>query len=119
LQDLAATSDPSRPVALVRELTKLHEEVWRGSLTDAIQHVAVHEPRGEYVIVLGGATAEIRPDDDTILAALERARADGSSTKDAVTAVTELLGVPKRRVYALATQPPKPGLRQQAKATET
>jgi 16S rRNA (cytidine1402-2'-O)-methyltransferase len=44
-----------RQVALANELTKLYEETWRGSLSEAIAHLEAHPPRGEYVVVIGGA----------------------------------------------------------------
>ena len=49
IADLAASLGGDRRVVIVRELTKLHEEVWRGSLADAGDHVAAVPPRGEYV----------------------------------------------------------------------
>ena len=57
LADLAAVCGPDRPVAVVRELTKLHEEAYRGTLGEAAALAAGHEARGEHVIVLGGAPA--------------------------------------------------------------
>jgi 16S rRNA (cytidine1402-2'-O)-methyltransferase len=108
LADLADVCGPGRRVALVRELTKLYEEVWRGTLADAILHVEQAEPRGEYVLVLEGAPEAPAADDDTIVDALARERDRGSSTKDAVAAVAEQLGVSKRRVYDLATKQQDP-----------
>lgn len=104
LADLVGACGPSRRVTLVRELTKLHEEVWRGTLAEAVIHVEARRPRGEYVIVLDGAGPQEVVDDDAILSALQREQERGSSTRDAVTLVSELLDVPKRRVYALATR---------------
>ena len=101
--DLARTCGGERRVALVRELTKLHEESWRGSLAQATAHVAEVEPRGEYVVVLEGAPAPDEVTDAEIRVALDRARETGCSTRDAVAEVTGRLGVGKRRVYALAT----------------
>lgn len=54
LQQMAEAMGPDRPVAVCRELTKLHEETVRGTLAQAIDHFTQHEPRGEFVIVLGG-----------------------------------------------------------------
>jgi len=108
LADLAAVMGEERRIVLARELTKLHEELWRGGLGDAVALVAHHEPRGEYVLVLDGAPASVAADDDELLAALARHRGAGSSTKDAVAAVADELGVPKKRVYALATRRPPP-----------
>src|SRR5690606_10706838 len=103
LRDLAEACGPERPVAIARELTKRFEEVWRGTLGDAIAHVAAHEPRGEHVLVLGGAPAAAAPDDDAVRDAVARLVADGRSTRDAAAEVATALGIPKRRAYAIAT----------------
>lgn len=103
LADLAGAFGPDRRVALARELTKLHEEVWRGTLAGAVARVAEVEPRGEFVVVVDGAPAPEVPDDDAVRAALAEARAGGATTKDAVAAVAARLGLPRRRVYDLAT----------------
>ena len=55
IADLAAACGDERRVAIARELTKLYEEVWRGTLGDAVVHVGTREPRGEHVLVLDGA----------------------------------------------------------------
>ena len=102
VDDLAAVCGPDRRVALVRELTKLHEETWRGTLAEAVVRCAEVEPRGEYVVVLAGAPAPVAVTDDGLRAALAEARAMGASTRDAVAEVATAFGVPKRRVYDLA-----------------
>jgi len=102
LADLAGVCGGGRRVALARELTKLHEEVWRGTLDAALTRTAEVEPRGEYVVVLDGAPAPPAADDDDIRTALAQARAEGATTRDAVSAVASELGVPRRRVYDLA-----------------
>jgi len=99
LSDLAGACGPDRRVAVSRELSKLHEEVLRGSLGE----VDVGVPRGEYVIVLAGAPApDPDPGDDEIRRELRAERATGRTTRDAVASVAGRLGVAKRRVYALA-----------------
>lgn len=103
LADLAVACGGERQVVLARELTKLHEELWRGSLADAVAHVADVDPRGEYVLVLDGAPTPEAATDEAIVAALDAARAGGATTRDAVAAVVAALGVAKRRVYELAT----------------
>jgi 16S rRNA (cytidine1402-2'-O)-methyltransferase len=103
LADLAAACGADRQVALARELTKLHEEVWRGRLDDAVQWVGAHEPKGEFVLVVEGAAPPAEATDDEVVAALRQAVAGGLSTRDAATEVAGELGLPKRRVYALAT----------------
>src|SRR5207342_199096 len=99
------TVGPDRPVAICRELTKLHEEVWRGSLGDAAERAGAAEPRGEHVLVLGGATAPIPPDDDAVRNALAARRAAGDDRKTAIATVTRELDLPRRRVYELAHRP--------------
>ena len=99
LADLRAACGDDRRVVVCRELTKLHEEVVRGTLAT----IDVAPPRGEYVIVLAGAPDDDAPiDDDSIRQELRRELAAGASKKDAVASVARLLAVPKRRVYALS-----------------
>jgi 16S rRNA (cytidine1402-2'-O)-methyltransferase len=104
LADLAAALGGGRRVALWREMTKLHEEVWRGPLDAAVDHALQVEPRGEYVVVVEGAGPRTAAGDEELRAALEARRAAGLSTRDAVAQVADELGVPKRRVYQLATE---------------
>ena len=99
--DLAEACGGQRGVAVARELTKLYETVWRGTLDAATTHVRTTAPRGEYVIVLEGAPPRGEVSDDEIRSALHAAL-DGHSRKDAVAAVVSQLEVPKRRVYDLA-----------------
>ena len=99
--DLAAACGGTRSVAVARELTKIYETVWRGSLDDAVTHLGITPPRGEYVIVLQGAPPRDEVTDAEIRSALHVALA-GHSRKDAVEAVVGQLDVPKRRVYDLA-----------------
>lgn len=102
LADLERVCGGDRSVVLARELTKLHEEWWRGTLTEALQLVADVEPRGEYVVVLAGAPVRDEPTDEMLRAALEEHRARGASNRDAVAEVAAAFGVAKRRVYDLA-----------------
>lgn len=103
LDDLTAACGADRPVAIARELTKLHEEVWRGTLGGAVERMAAVEPRGEHVLVLGGAPVPEAVGDDELAAALAAARAGGATTRDAVAEVAAAFGVARRHVYALAT----------------
>ncbi len=105
--DLCRVCGPDRAVALARELTKLHEEVWRGSLGEAVEHLGQVEPRGEYVVVLAGAGPAPAADDDAIRAALTAAIGGGATRRDAVATVTAALGVARRRVFDLATAMPR------------
>lgn len=104
LADLLASCGADRRIVLARELTKLHEEHWRGTLAEAVAHAAAVEPRGEYVVVLDGAPAPAEVTDDDIVAAIARAKAAGASTRDAVAEAAAELGVAKRRAYDLANR---------------
>ncbi len=103
LADLAAVLGP-RPAAVARELTKLFEEVRRGSLPDLAGHyAAAGPPKGEVVVVVGppDATEAKAFDSEGLEGALRQALA-GASLKDAVAAVARLSGRPRREVYARA-----------------
>ena len=91
-----------RPVAICRELTKLHEEIWRGSLSDAVDAFAERELLGEVVVVLGGAEPPPGPDDYVIAAAVEARLGSGDTPRQAAEAVAAELGVARRRAYSLA-----------------
>jgi len=103
LRALAAACGPDRPVAVARELTKLHEEVWRGRLGEAAEWAA-GGVRGEVVLVVAGApdAGPIAVDDDVLLAALAVQTASGARTRGAVDRVAADHGVARRRVYELA-----------------
>lgn len=58
LQELAAAFGADRPAAVTRELSKLHEETVRGTLGELVAHFTAHAPRGEFVVVVGGAVDE-------------------------------------------------------------
>ena len=104
LTDLAAPLGGDRRVAVARELTKLHEEVWRGTLRDAIARAAAEEPRGEHVLVIEGAPPPSPAGDEDVERAV-RARLDaGRSARDAAADVAADLGVAKRRAYEVATR---------------
>ena len=102
LIDLRERCGGDRRVVLARELTKLHEEVWRGTLAEAVTQVQRRAPLGEYVIVLAGAPPRADPTDDEINRELALQLAAGASKKTAIAAVADHLGVPKNRVYDLA-----------------
>lgn len=98
LGDLAAV-DPHRRVVVTRELTKMYEEIWRGSLGDAFDHWSTHgTAKGEFTLVIEGAPQRSVSIDD----ALEAVRAlitEGSSTSDAVRTIAVDFGVSRRVLY--------------------
>jgi 16S rRNA (cytidine1402-2'-O)-methyltransferase len=102
LGDLALALGATRRAAAARELTKLHEEVRRGTLAELQEWAETTEPPGELVLVVEGAPEPPAVDDDAIRAALSQARGAGASTRDAVAEVVDRLGVTRGRVYELA-----------------
>jgi 16S rRNA (cytidine1402-2'-O)-methyltransferase len=103
LRDLRDACGPDRPAALARELTKLHEEVRRGSVASLLAALGDTDPRGECVLVVGGATDAGAPaTEEDIDAALTVELAAGASTRDAADAVAARLRVPRRAAYARA-----------------
>jgi 16S rRNA (cytidine1402-2'-O)-methyltransferase len=96
---LASVCGGSRPLVIGREMTKLHEEVWRGTMERAVSWLSSVEPRGEYVLVVGGAPSTPAVDDRAIESTLSDRLVAGDDPKTAVTLVAGALGVPKRRVY--------------------
>jgi 16S rRNA (cytidine1402-2'-O)-methyltransferase len=91
-----------RPAAVGRELTKLHEEIFRGSLSAARQHFTEQAPRGEFTLVIGGRPEEDTTwDEDRLRLALQAALDRGQSTSQAASEVATQSGWPKRAVYKL------------------
>lgn len=107
VHDLAAACGPQRRVALAREITKLHEHVWRGTLSAACGHVDEVEPRGEYVVVLEGAPAAAEASDERIVDLLRTAIEGGADRRAAIATVMQATGAAKRRVYDLALTIPR------------
>jgi 16S rRNA (cytidine1402-2'-O)-methyltransferase len=103
LGELAAT-DPDRPVAVVRELTKVHEEVWRGSLREAASVFSARVTRGEVVLVVGPAPAPDPAGEEAVETAVRAAwGADPSAgARQVADTVAASLGVPRRRAYEAA-----------------
>ncbi|MFS8866189.1 16S rRNA (cytidine(1402)-2'-O)-methyltransferase, partial [Synechococcus sp. H55.9] len=82
LQDLLAHCGPERQIVLARELTKLHESFWRGSLAAALEHCTAQPPRGEFTLVLEGRSAsqkdeETSPSEAEVRQELARLLAEG------------------------------------------
>jgi 16S rRNA (cytidine1402-2'-O)-methyltransferase len=102
--DLAAAMGNRRRVAVARELTKLHEEIWRGTLGDAVDHLAEREPRGEYVVVLEGAPPPDPAAAEDVERALQARLEAGADKRAAIAEVAAALDVPKREVYDVAVR---------------
>ncbi|MCI2110394.1 MAG: 16S rRNA (cytidine(1402)-2'-O)-methyltransferase [Acidaminococcaceae bacterium] len=89
-----------RPMVLARELTKIHEEFFRGTVTTALNFLAENPPRGEFVVVMGGSTDIQEP--EKLMDPLEKVRmlmAQGTDKKSALGAVAKEYKIPKRELY--------------------
>ena len=104
LEDMEKVFGSQRPISLCRELTKLHEEVIRTTLSGALTLYAQQSPKGEFVLVVAGAEPEEKPQATAEEAAAQVARLmeQGLSRKDAVKQTAEALGLPKNLVYDAA-----------------
>ena len=100
LGELGELCGLDRRVVLVRELTKLHEETWRGTIGEAIDRCHEVEPRGEYVVVVEGCPEPVIDLDAAILTEL----AAGRRPSDAAATIASSLGVAKRAVYTRALE---------------
>ncbi|HEV3094493.1 MAG TPA: 16S rRNA (cytidine(1402)-2'-O)-methyltransferase [Solirubrobacteraceae bacterium] len=95
---LLAELDPLRPVAVCRELTKLHEEVRRGPAAELAAHYREHPPRGEIVVVVGAATADAAGREDAIAALRELVDA-GARPRAAAAVVAKLTKLGANELY--------------------
>lgn len=102
LEAIAKTCGKERRIVVAKELTKLHESVFRGTAGDAISRLC-GEIKGEYVIIAGGKeqTAKEVPDEE-IKAALDKYMKAGMTKKDAALAASEELDISKNRAYKLS-----------------
>lgn len=101
LHDLCAAFGSARKITLCRELTKLHEQVVRLTLGEAVTYYTQNAPRGEFVLVVAGAEAvkAAGVTQEDALALVRERIAAGASTKDAVKEVAKSTGLPKNQLY--------------------
>jgi 16S rRNA (cytidine1402-2'-O)-methyltransferase len=104
LSDLAEVLGAARPLVIARELTKLHEEIWRGTVGEAQAHFASAEPRGEFTLVIGGAAEshERARQEGQAQEVLWALLAEGLSPSLAARVAARLTALPRRTLYAWA-----------------
>ena len=104
LEDMAQVFGSDRPISFCRELTKLHEQVLRTTLGEAIGYYTENPPKGEFVLVVAGAPEEekVLPTATDAAARVEALMEQGLSRKDAVKQTAQELNLPKNAVYAAA-----------------
>ncbi len=105
LKDMRTVFGGERKIALARELTKIHEEIIRTTMDGAIEYYSEKSPRGEYVLVIEGASGDVRDDDYfwhemSVKEHVDKYITDGMTQKDAIKAVSTDRGVPKRDIYS-------------------
>ncbi len=108
LHDIA-TELGNRKIAIARELTKLHEEIFRGNVQEACEHFSPSEARGEITLVIAGAAPdEIETWTETqVRSALSESIAEGASPTTAAKKIANKSGWPRRSVYRLAVETTK------------
>jgi 16S rRNA (cytidine1402-2'-O)-methyltransferase len=103
LEDLLATLS-DRPICVAREMTKMFEEFWRGSLRGAVEVFKAREARGEFTLVVGGnASRSVISDqwsEEQLLEAIKEGLKQGKSAKEISAELAEVSGWGKREVYA-------------------
>ncbi|BAC90962.1 16S rRNA (cytidine(1402)-2'-O)-methyltransferase [Gloeobacter violaceus] len=104
LADLSVHLGAERPVAICRELTKIHEQVWRGGLSAAIAYFETTLPRGEFTLVLEGAPPQVPelPTREQLQASLEAMIASGLSRSEASRQLAAQTGLPRKEIYRLS-----------------
>ena len=109
LEDMAEAFGADRPISLCRELTKLHEEVVRTTLGEAVAMYQENAPRGEFVLIVAGAApVEVAaPTESDAAARVAALMEQGYSRKDAVKQTAKELDMPKNAVYEAALKIPE------------
>ena len=104
LEDMASVFGEDRPISLCRELTKLHEEVVRTTLGEAIEKYTANAPKGEFVLVVDGAAPVEKevPTAEDAGEMVKRLMGEGLSRKDAIKQTAKALDLPKNVVYDAA-----------------
>ena len=109
LADMSEVFGADRPVSLCRELTKLHEEVVRTTLGEALTKYTETPPKGEFVLIVAGAPETVKESasEDDAAARVAQLISQGLSRKDAVKQTAAELGLPKNVVYDIALKDPE------------
>ena len=104
LEDLRDAFGENRGISLCRELTKLHEEVVRTTLGEAVAKYTENPPKGEFVLIVAGAEPVEKevPTETDAAARVAQLIEEGLSRKDAVKQTAKELGLPKNVVYDIA-----------------
>ncbi|MCU0537853.1 MAG: 16S rRNA (cytidine(1402)-2'-O)-methyltransferase [Hydrococcus sp. Prado102] len=106
LSDLADILGENRQIVLARELTKVHEEFWRGTIEGAIAFYTTRTPKGEFTLVVAGTSSEenlvLSPEELKI--ELKQLIEQGMTRSQASRQLAQLTNIPRRQIYQLATE---------------
>ena len=102
LQDLATVTGQERKIVLARELTKIHEEFWRGSIAEAIALYQDRQPKGEYTLVLAGAIpSNLNLSETELKTELQQLLEQGMTRSQACRQLAKLTSLSRREIYQL------------------
>ncbi len=103
LQDLQSVLG-DRSIAVARELTKLHEEILRGSLSQALAHFSAQPARGEITLVIEGNKAQVAWSEEQVRSSLEKLLSEGYSATQSAAEVADRSGWPRRTLYRMVME---------------
>lgn len=106
LSDLLGVCGGDRQIVLARELTKLHEDLWRGTLAEAVEYHLSTAPRGEYTLVISGVTGDLLPNlrENELKIELEKLLAQGMSLTQATRQLAPFTSFSRREIYQIAIE---------------
>ncbi|MDE5101662.1 MAG: 16S rRNA (cytidine(1402)-2'-O)-methyltransferase [Trichodesmium sp. St19_bin2] len=103
LEDLGKILGENRKIVLARELTKLREEFWRGTVGEAVIHYQSNQPKGEFTLVITGSEPELPVlSEDTIKQELQELFAQGISRSQASRQLAQKINLSRRTIYQIA-----------------
>ena len=109
LGDMGQVLGQARPCVVARELTKLHEEFWRGTLAQAQSHFHAQPPKGEITVLVAGATPQPGLAVEAVLPEIQRLLASGLGCREIAQELARTTGLPRRTLYQLALAAQAPG----------
>ena len=102
---MAEVFGTDRSIALARELTKLHEEFWRGTLAEAIAYYAEKDPQGEYTVIVAGCEIQaVELSEERLKAEMMLLLGEGQSRSSISKQLAVQTGLPKRQLYQWALE---------------
>jgi 16S rRNA (cytidine1402-2'-O)-methyltransferase len=96
-----------REMAAARELTKIYEQVVRGKISQVIAHFAETEPRGEFVLIIGGQAADVGTEtwsEQDVMTAIQSALNEGRPSKEIAADLSQKSGWARRTIYKMAIE---------------